>query len=375
MTAILYASGARPPRRARRGSAMRKRAPSRRAVAAGARAVPPWSSTKRRATARPRPVPLFLPRVTKGSNRRSRISSGARPGPRRRARAPAARARLRVRSGAGRRGGAARARPWRRARWRRCCRRPAQLVHVEGRAWPRRARGSRARPRARAARARARAPAPCRNAGRSTVRRARRPPPRAKSSVSAVMRSSRSTICTMSAARARTSSAGRPRPRSASPRSRGSRSWARGSRGPACRPWCPARPCARRRSAPSGRGGSRGPGRRGPASTETSRASAGLEGHAAAGASARPSTSMPTRPLRAMQRHQRALPAAARGLEELRRRRQVAGSGAATPPAPAERVHAASHLREETASKRLELAVPEQQRRALARRAPRAAPG
>ena len=41
---------------------MRKDAPSASAGARGSSStVPPWSSTKRRVTARPRPVPLFLP--------------------------------------------------------------------------------------------------------------------------------------------------------------------------------------------------------------------------------------------------------------------------------------------------------------------------
>ena len=62
-----------------RGSAIRKRAPGP-ASRGSSSSVPPWSSTKRRATARPSPVPPFLPRVTKGSKRRSRISSGT-PGP------------------------------------------------------------------------------------------------------------------------------------------------------------------------------------------------------------------------------------------------------------------------------------------------------
>src|SRR5439155_890001 len=46
------------------GIAIRKRAPG---PSGSSSRVPPWSSTKRRATARPRPVPPFLPRVTKGS--------------------------------------------------------------------------------------------------------------------------------------------------------------------------------------------------------------------------------------------------------------------------------------------------------------------
>src|SRR5207249_1504921 len=59
------------------GIAMRKRAPG---PSGRSSSVPPWSSTKRRATASPRPVPLFFPRVTNGSKSRSRISGGT-PGP------------------------------------------------------------------------------------------------------------------------------------------------------------------------------------------------------------------------------------------------------------------------------------------------------
>ena len=59
---------------------MRKRAPLLPSESGRRSSVPPWSSTKRRATARPSPVPLFLPNVAKGWNKRSR-TSGATPGP------------------------------------------------------------------------------------------------------------------------------------------------------------------------------------------------------------------------------------------------------------------------------------------------------
>ena len=64
--------GGREPRRARRAAARCGTRPRWREAGGpcSSSTVPPWSSTKRRATARPRPVPFFLPRVTKGSKSR-----------------------------------------------------------------------------------------------------------------------------------------------------------------------------------------------------------------------------------------------------------------------------------------------------------------
>ena len=208
--------------------------------------VPPWSSTKRRATARPRPVPPFLRAVTKGSKRVARISGGT-PGP---SSATSMQETLGPAVLCGRE--ASRTERWTAAAAAHHVARvggqvaegAADLVLVE--------RGYRllghGRGRARwtppAAPARGRRRAGRRSARGGRRRRTTRPPARAKSRISRVMRSRRSTIATMAGpARART--AGGCRPRGASPRAPARRSWDCGSRGRACPPWPPARPCAR----------------------------------------------------------------------------------------------------------------------------------
>ena len=204
--------------------------------------MPPWSSTKRRATARPSPVPRFLPRVTKG--RRATHGSG------RHTRSLVGQAELQQRAG---RSGSTLACRWQHALsahgvlgvGRDVADHPRQLVGVEAGRGLRRQRevaatsspgNSRAQVVGQVFQEAAAAP-PC--------RRTTRPPSRAKSSVSAVMRSRRSTASTMRPARCFTSasSAGGPASEPRVAADHGER--AAGSRGPACRPWCPARPCAR----------------------------------------------------------------------------------------------------------------------------------
>ena len=280
---------------ARAGSAHRGRTGA--AAARSCRRGPRRSAGPPRGRGRCR---VFLPCVTKGSKSRSRDLRRAPPGPRRRARARG-------------RGPGLAARGSTRAQVK-----PAAAAHrVAG------VGGDVATPRAAACRRRAhawrspgtcdvaappRAPAAPRR-GRPPARRgsmpsgtgAPRQPPAAAGEVEGLGGHPLEPVDIVDdqlgarAAPPRRGSAGIER---ASRRSRGSPSSARGSRGPACRPWCRARPGAPRRSAPAGRAwfSRASAARRGDQRDEPR---LGVGEGALRGAAPGPRTSMPTRPLRA----------------------------------------------------------------------------